>query len=130
MINILLADDHAIIRKGLKIFISSHIAHSEIDEASDGDNAVERIKQKEYQLIVLDVNMPGIDSFTLVSTIIALRPDSNILMFTMNAEDIYARKYLKLGVKGYLGKASPETEIEKALDNVMNGKRYISPALS
>lgn len=130
MINILLADDHAIIRKGLKIFISNHISHAEIDEAGDGDSALEMIKQKDYKLIVLDVNMPGIDSFTLVSNILALKPGSNILMFTMNSEDIYAKKYLKLGVKGYLSKASPETEIENALDTVMNGKRYISPGLN
>ena len=130
MINILLADDHAIIRTGLKIFIGNYISHSVIDEAWDGDTAFEKIKEKDYQLIILDVNMPGTDSFGLVGNIIAFKPKANILMFSMNAEQIYAKKYLQLGAKGYLSKASPETEIKNALDNVMNGKRYISPTLN
>lgn len=130
MINILLADDHVIIRKGLKIFISDYIAHSIIDEAGDGNTAFQKIKEKNYGLIVLDVNMPDTDSFGLVSNIISYKPDANILMFSMNAEDIYARKYLQVGVKGYLNKASSETEITKALDLVIKGKRYVSPALT
>jgi two-component system invasion response regulator UvrY len=129
MIHILLADDHAIIRKGLKILIGNSISHSIIDEAGDGDSAFEKIKEKDYQLIILDVNMPRTDSFGLVSNIIAIRPKANILMFSMNAEDIYAKKYLRLGAKGYLTKESPDTEIKIALENVINGKRYISASL-
>jgi two-component system invasion response regulator UvrY len=122
MINILLADDHAIIRAGLKIFIEGYISQSVIDEAGDGDAAFKLIKEKDYQLIILDVNMPNTDSFGLVSNIIALKPDANILMFSMNSEEIYAKKYLQLGAKGYLSKASSQNEIKMALD--------ISPKLS
>ncbi|MDB5199313.1 MAG: DNA-binding response regulator [Chitinophagaceae bacterium] len=129
MANILLADDHEIIRSGLKIFIEHHMPHAVIDEAWDGNSAFEKIKEKDYQLIILDVNMPHTDSFGLVSNIIALRPEANILMFSMNAEDIYAKKYLQLGVKGYLSKASSEAEIRNAIDNVINAKKYISPEL-
>jgi two-component system invasion response regulator UvrY len=129
MINIL-ADDHAIIRAGLKIFIEGYISQSVIDEAGDGDAAFKLIKEKDYQLIILDVNMPNTDSFGLVSNIIALKPDANILMFSMNSEEIYAKKYLQLGAKGYLSKASSQNEIKMALDNVINSKRYISPKLS
>lgn len=130
MINVLLADDHVIIRAGLKIFIEHHVPHSVIDEAWDGDSTFEKIKDKDYQLIILDVNMPNTDSFGLVSNIIAFKPEVNILMFSMNAEEIYAKKYLQLGAKGYLSKASSEAEIKIALDKVINGKRYVSPALS
>ena len=130
MINILLADDHVIIRAGLRIFISDYIAHSVIDEVGDGDSALKKIKGNNYQLIVLDVNMPNTNSFGLVSNIIACKPQSNILMFSMNAEDIYAKKYLLLGAKGFLSKASPESEIKKALDMVVSGNRYISPELN
>ena len=129
MINILLADDHAIIRSGLKILIENYIAHAAIDEVPDGDAAFEKIKEKDYRLIILDANMPGTDSFALVSNIIAYKPDANILMFSMNSEEIYAKKYLKLGAKGYLSKTSSEAEIKIALDNVINAKRYISSAL-
>ncbi len=130
MINVLLADDHVIIRAGLKIFIEHHVPHSVIDEAWDGDSAFEKIKDKDYHLIILDVNMPDTDSFGLVSNIISLKPEANILMFSMNAEEIYAKKYLQLGAKGYLSKASSEAEIKIALDNVINAKRYISPSLN
>lgn len=130
MVNILLADDHAIIRAGLKIFISDHIAHAVIDEAADGDTAFKMFKEKDYQLIILDVNMPNTDSFGLVNNIIAYKEDAKVLMFSMNAEEIYAKKYLQLGAHGYLSKTAPEAEIKNALDAVMKGKRYISPALS
>ncbi len=128
--NILLADDHSIIRTGLKLLITNYIPHCVIDEAGDGDEALKKIKAKDYQLIVLDVSMPGTDSFGLVSNIISIKAEANILMFTMNAEEIYAKKYLQLGAKGYLNKISSEEEIKKAIDNVRNGKRYISPLLS
>jgi two-component system invasion response regulator UvrY len=128
--NILLADDHSIIRTGLKLLITNYIAHCVIDEAYNGDEAFKKIKEKDYQLIILDVSMPGTDPFGLVSNIIAFKGESNILMFTMNAEEIYAKKFLQLGAKGYLDKISSEEEIKKAIDNVRNGKRYISPLLS
>jgi DNA-binding NarL/FixJ family response regulator len=130
MIKILLADDHAIIRAGLKIFIENTIAHSVIDEADDGDCAFEKIKKNDYDLVILDVNMPGTDSFGLVNNILALKADSKILMFSMNAEEVYAKKYLQLGAKGYLSKASSEDEITKALNTVLDNKRYISASLS
>ena len=130
MKNILLADDHLIIRTGLKKVIEKYIAHCLIDEASDGNTAFLKIKEKEYHLIILDVNMPGTDSFDLVRDIIAFKPEAQILMFSMNAEEIYAKRYLQLGVKGYLSKASSEGEIKHALDNVISGKRYLSPSLT
>lgn len=130
MKTILLADDHLIIRAGLKIFISNYFVHAVIDEASDGDSAFQKIKERDYSLVILDVNMPGTDSFGLVNNIIALKPLTNILMFSMNSEEVYAKKYFQLGVKGYLSKTAPESEIKIALDNVIKGKRYLSPALN
>ena len=130
MNNILLVDDHAIIRAGLKIYIETIIPFSIIDEASDGDAAFEKIKKQDYDLLIMDVNMPGTDSFGLVSNIIAIKPGSKILMISMNAEEIYAKKYLKLGAKGYISKDAPESEIKTAIDTVLNNKRYISSSLS
>ena len=127
--NILLADDHLIIRTGLKKFISHHIPDAIIDEACDGDSAFAKIKANTFQLIVLDINMPNTDSFGLLNNIMAVKPESNILIFSMNAEEIYAKKYLPLGAKGYLSKTAPETEMQIAINNVSKGKRYISPSL-
>ena len=128
--NILLADDHVIIRTGLKRFILSCIPGAIIDEAFDGDSAFAKIKASNYQLIILDINMPNTDSFGLLNNIMVVKPDANILIFSMNAEEIYARKYLQLGAKGYLSKAAPESEIQNALNTVISGKRYISPGLN
>ncbi|HMJ47531.1 MAG TPA: response regulator transcription factor [Ferruginibacter sp.] len=130
MINILLADDHAMIKAGLKILIANYIARSVVDEAEDGDSAYKKCKEKDYDLIILDLNMPDTDSVGLVSNIMALKPRSTILIYSMNAEEVYAKKYFQLGVKGYLSKTSTEDEIKKALDTVLKGKRYVSPALS
>jgi len=130
MIKILLADDHAIIRAGLKIYIENVIPHSNIDETCDGDSTFKKIKEDNYALIVLDINMPATDSFGLVSNILAVKPDSKILMFSMNSEEIYAKKYLSLGALGYINKDASADEIMKAIDNVMDGKRYISPSLT
>ncbi len=129
MINILLADDHAIIRAGIKIFIDNYLPDAVIEEASDGASAIEKIKENNFELIVLDINMPNTDAFSMVSNIIKLKPDANILMFSMNAEEMYAKKFLQLGAKGYVSKSAPKEEMETALDTVLKGKRYLSPLL-
>lgn len=126
----LLVDDHSIIRAGLKILISDYLAHSTIDDAFDGDSAFEKIKNNDFDLVILDVNMPNTDSLGLVSNILAVRPDIKILMFSMNAEDNYAKRYLKMGAMGYVRKDESEFEIKKAITTVLNNKRYISEALS
>jgi len=130
MIKILLADDHAVIRAGLKEYIRNIIPHSVIEETGDGDTAFAKIKHNDYALIILDINMPDTDSFGLVSNILAVKPGSRILIFSMNAEEIYARKYLKLGALGYLNKEASIDEVRKAIENVMDNKKYLSPSLT
>ena len=129
MINILLADDHTITRKGLKIFTTDYVDHSVVDEAWDSDSVLNKISRKNYELIILDINMPNTDSIGLVSNIIATRPDSNILMLSMNAEEVYGKKFLMIGAKGYISKTASEKELKKAIKCVLNGKRYTSNAL-
>ncbi len=129
MTKILLADDHAIIRTGLKTFISAHLPHAVIDEAFDGTSALAKIKQVDYDLVVMDVNMPETDSFALVHIILAVKPLLNILIFSMNAEELYAKKFLMIGAKGFLSKTAPESEMKDALDAVINGNKYMSATL-
>lgn len=130
MIHILLADDHAIIREGLKTYIQSMMPHSNVEETYDGNSTFEKIKHNDYDLIILDINMPATDSFGLVSNILAVKPESKILMFSMNSEEIFAKKYLNLGALGYLNKDASADEIKQAINNVMNNKRYISSSLT
>ena len=130
MTNLLLADDHSVIRTGMKIIIKNFLPHSNIDEAHDGDSAFEKIKHNDYDLLILDVNMPNTDSFRLVSNILALKAKMKILMFSINDEEVYAKRYLKMGVMGYIKKDEPKAEIKKAITIVLNNKKYISPSLS
>lgn len=130
MPNLLLVDDHAIIRTGMKMIIADFIPHCKIDEAQDGNSAFEKIKHSEYDLIILDVNMPNTDSFGLISNILAFKSDSKILMFSMNSEEMYAKRYLKMGAMGYVRKDAPQDEIKKAITTVLNNERYLSAELS
>ncbi len=130
MPKLLLVDDHSIVRKGLKLIIEDFLAHAEIMEAHDGDSAFEKIKHNAFDLVVLDVNMPNTDSFGLLQTILSFRASMKIMMFSMNAEEIYAKRYLKMGAMGYLRKDSPEVEIKNAIGTILSGKRYMSPELS
>lgn len=130
MPNLLLIDDHAIIRTGMKMIIENFLPQCNIHEAEDGNSAFEKIKHNEYDLMILDVNMPNTDSFGLVSNILALKPGSKILMLSMNSEEIYAKRYLKMGAMGYVRKDAPETEIRKAIITVLANKKYVSDALA
>lgn len=130
MTNILLADDHTLIRSALKAVIQNLLMQCEIEEADDGNKAFEKIKRKDFSLIILDVNMPNTDSLNLVSNIMALKPQSKILMYSMNPEQIFARRYLSMGAMGYLRKNASHEEIKKAITSVLNGKKYISKDLA
>ena len=130
MAKILLADDHEVVREGLKTLIQNIIPHSVIEEAQDGDSAFKKITRNNYALIILDINMPATDSFGLVSNILAIKPKSKILIFSMNSEQIFAKKLLNLGALGYLSKYASEDEFRLAIKNVMSNKRYLSPSFT
>lgn len=127
---ILLADDHTLIRSAMKIVIQNLILNCDVEEAGNGDEAFQKAKEKDFSLIILDVNMPDTDSFSLVSNILALKPYAKILMYSMNPEEIFAKRYLKMGVMGYLRKDADEQEIRKAITTVLNNKKYISSRLA
>lgn len=130
MPEILLVDDHSIVRKGLRLLIQDYIPHTNIDEAFDGTSALENIKRKNYDLVMMDINMPGTDSFVTLETILTIRPGLKVLIFSMNSEEVFARRFLKIGAKGYLRKDSNNSEIQNAIEEVLNGKIYVSPELS
>lgn len=129
MPTLLLVDDHAIVRTGLKLIIKDFLPHGVIDEAEDGDSAFEKIKRNNYDLVIMDVNMPNTDSFGVLGNILAFKPETKIMIFSMNSEEIYAKRYLKLGAMGYLRKDSPGDEIQKAIETILNHRKYISDEL-
>ncbi len=123
---VLLADDHEIIREGLRVLITHLFPDSSFDETGDGAGAYERILKNEYGLIVLDIIMPDTDSFSLVKNILSARPGSRILILSMSPEEVFAKKYLVEGALGYISKSAPESELKQAILNVAAGKRYLS----
>ena len=129
MPNILLVDDHLVIISGLKIVIQNFLANCKIDVANDGDSAFDKIKRNEYDLIIMDISLPNTDSYNLVHNIIAVKPDAKILMFSMNPEELFAKRYIKMGAIGYLNKDASLDEIRNAVESGLQGKRYISPGL-
>lgn len=130
MKKILLVDDHSIIRTGLKTLLSYDVCSFSFDEAADGETALNKVVQTRYDLIIMDINIPGTDSFLLVEKIRVLKPETPILMFSMNSENIFARKFLRLGVMGYVRKDEPADEIRNAVLTVLDNRRYISNTLS
>jgi two-component system, NarL family, invasion response regulator UvrY len=122
----LLIDDHVIVRSGIKLLISNTYKDSEIHEAKDGETALAFVKENEYDFVMLDVQMPNTDSFALMESFKANYPDLKVLVFSMNAESIYALRYIKAGAKGFISKDAPMDEVRNAIDLVLRGKKYIS----
>ncbi|MEO7265986.1 MAG: response regulator transcription factor [Ferruginibacter sp.] len=130
MDKILLVDDHTIIRTGLKILLGSDLIGYSFDDAENGDTALAYVKKNDYALLMLDVNIPGTDTFELAAQLLLLKPALRILVFSMNEENVYAKKFLKMGAKGYVRKDAPAEDIKKAVSTVLNNRRYISKAFS
>jgi DNA-binding NarL/FixJ family response regulator len=125
----LIADDHYIVRSGISFLIKEAFLNAEIDECRDGDSAWKKIDDSEYDLAIMDISMPGTDSINLIKKIFVRRPTQKVLILTMSSEDIYASKYLRLGVKGFINKEAEAADIRQAITAILNEKRYISPRL-
>lgn len=126
---LLIADDHSIVRTGLKTVMKDIRPFAQCDEAINGDEVIDLVKHNNYDMIILDINMPDTDSIALVSNIFAYKEKSKILIFSMKSEELYAKRFLKLGALGYLDKESRAEEIKRAIENVLNGLVYMSPNL-
>ena len=129
MKRILIADDHTIVRTGLSVLIKAEYLNAQIDECSDGNCAWEKIQSNQYDLFIMDINMPATDSVNLLKNIFSVQPQAKVLILSMSSEEIYAKKYLQLGALGFVNKESDATEIRKAITTVMTNRKYISPKL-
>ena len=125
----LLIDDHVVVRSGVKTLLLEIFKPCEVFEASDGGSAVEQLKQRTYELVIMDIQMPSTDAFGLMEYMRISYPDTKVLIFSMSAENIYAKRFLKAGAKGFISKDSPLEEIKKAMTVILNNKRYISETM-
>ena len=130
MQNILIADDHSIVRAGLKLLIGTSIQDVNLEEAEDGETVIKKMKSGHFDLLILDINMPNTESFSLTAYLLKEYPALKIIIFTMNQEIFFAKRFLKIGAHGYLNKYSKDPEIKYAIQKVLGGKRYISDNLA
>lgn len=126
---ILLVDDHSVVIAGTRMLLHSSIPNLEFDEANDGDTAHALIMSKDYDLVVLDVNMPGFHAFGFINQIKTEKPNLLILVFSMNSEEAFALRFIKLGVNGYLNKEAPPATFISAVQKILEGKNYFSEEL-
>jgi two-component system, NarL family, invasion response regulator UvrY len=126
----LLVDDHVVVRSGIKILLADLYNPAEIHEAMNGDTAVAQLKENSYDLVMLDIQMPNTDTLGLMEFIHITYPDIKVLMFSMSAENIYAKRFMKAGAYGFISKEAPLEEITKAITVILGGKKFISESLA
>ena len=132
MIKILIADDHAVVRQGLKQIISDNADMQIVGEAETGAEALSFVREeKDCDVIILDITMPGGKSgLDLLPEIKQLRPMIKTLILSMHAEEQFAIRALKSGASGYITKQSAPTELVKAIRKVQSGGKYISQSIA
>lgn len=130
MKNILIADDHTLIRSGLRLILDSMIVKADINEAWDAKTVMAKLKEKPFDLILLDIQMPATDSVVLMHWIQSFYPETKILIVSQNPENTYGKRYLQLGANGFINKTAPDEEMIKAITKVLNGSTYVSEELS
>lgn len=130
MTRILIADDHAILRKGLRRILLEMDEGYEADEASNGHEVLEKIRKRDYDLILLDISMPGLNGLDALKQIKAENPKLPVLILTMHPEEQYALRALKAGASGYLTKESVPEELMNAIRKILRGGKYLSNSLA
>jgi len=130
MIRVLIADDHAILRRGLKEILLRELDGVICGEAEDAEQILEQVQSREWDLIILDITMPGRSGLDVMRDLKAVRPKLPVLFLSMHPEDQYGKSVLKAGAAGYMNKESAPEELIKAIHKVLSGGRYVSPALA
>ena len=130
MIKILIADDHAILRAGLKHMLSEYPDITVGGEASDGHEALAKAQAEEWDVMLLDMTMPGKSGIDLIKQLKLLVPRLRILILSMHKEDVYAVRALKAGASGYLCKDNAEEQLVAALRKVAAGGLFITTTVA
>ena len=129
-INILIADDHPIVREGLKQIISETSDMTVADEAGNGQETLELVRKKEYDLLLLDISMPGRSGLEILKELKSEYPKLPVLILSIYPEEQYAVRAFRAGASGYLTKASAPNELISAIKKIVSGGRYVSESLA
>lgn len=127
---ILIADDHPVVRKGLKETLGEAFSAITFGEAKTAQEALESVRQQNWDVVILDISMPGKSGLDVLGDMHRLRPKLPILFLSMHPEGQYARRALRAGAAGYLTKESVPDELRDAVRRVQSGRRYVSATLA
>jgi two-component system invasion response regulator UvrY len=130
MIQILIVDDHAILRRGLKEILEREFRDASIAGAGTAEQALTQLDSEKWDLVILDITMPGRSGVDVLRHLKALRPKLPVLVLSMHPEDQYGKRVLKAGASGYMNKESAPEELIKAVRKLLSGGRYVSPTLA
>lgn len=130
MIRILIVDDHAIVRRGLRELLSDEFRGAAFGEAATAQQALEQVWKKEWDVALLDITLPGRSGLDLLKEVKAARPKLPVLILSVHPEDQFAVRVLKAGAGGYLTKESAPEELVNAVRKILAGGQYVSPTLA
>jgi DNA-binding NarL/FixJ family response regulator len=125
-VKILLADDHKIVRDGIKLMLESQAGIDVAAEASNGSEVLNILKDTPIDLVIMDINMPEMDGIAATKQIKATNSDVKVLALTMSNDDLHIRQMIQAGASGYIMKSAGRSELKDAILSIMDGKHYFS----
>jgi DNA-binding NarL/FixJ family response regulator len=130
MVNVMLVDDHKIIREGIKALLTDVPGINFITEADNGEDAIDKFEIYDIDLVIIDIEMPGIDGVETTKRLIQNRPEAKVLGFSMHAEEATIEAMIDAGAKGYILKNSGKEELIEAMEMVNNNQYFFSSEVS
>ncbi len=128
--NILIGDDHSVVRKGLKTILTDAFPDAYVDEACDGNELLDKALKQDWSIIISDISMPGRSGIEVLKEIKEIKPKQPVLILSVHAPEQYAVRTLKAGASGYLTKESAPEELVKAIQHILIGRKYITPEIA
>lgn len=129
-LNILIADDHKILRQGLKKILDESFKETNYGEAANSDDVMRILDEYKWDIAILDLNMPGKSGLEILKDLKALRPEIPVLVLSMYPEEQFALRVIKSGASGYLTKDSAPEELVNAVDKILEGRKFITQSLA
>jgi two-component system response regulator NreC len=126
---IVLADDHSVVREGLRLLLERDGTMEVVAEAADGDSVLRYVRGHKPDVLVLDLNMPGRDSLDLLPEVLEISPSTHVVILTMQPEPAFARAALQAGAAGYVLKEAAHEELLRAINGARLGRTYVDPAV-
>ena len=129
-VRILIADDHGIVRKGLRLQLEQNDKFQVVGEAADGRDAVRMAEELKPDVVVMDIAMPNLNGIQATAQIVKRNPGTGVIILSMRSDESYLTKTLSAGAKGYLLKDTAEVDLYRAVESVAQGKSFFSPAIA